>query len=199
MRIIGLLALATMLLLYPLSAHAQFLELFAKGSVSKNNTSDSEYQTTVSGSAGIAFTVIPRVRLEARYTNNTSVQNQLVVPVSGGSVTLNNIMTETSILSAGIDVDLLGDKYWVQPFIYVGAGYVTTSRSYYYFIDPTAQPNFVQEPKRNDLSGSLGAGIRVHIARAVALEFEVFAYGIDFQNPNPLTNAYGTAGLRIFL
>lgn len=41
--------------------------------------------------------------------------------------------------------------------------------------------------------------MRVHVAKALAIEFEVFAYGMDFQNPNPLTNAYGTVGVRLFL
>src|SRR5687767_11548441 len=121
MRILPIVSAALLLaLLVPLTAHAQLLEIFAKGSISKNNTSDDEYQTTVSGAAGVAITLIPRVRLEARYTNQTSLQNQLVVPVDTSNVTLNNILTETSIISVGIDVDLFGDKYWVRPFIYVG-------------------------------------------------------------------------------
>src|SRR6185437_11343508 len=109
-----------------------------------NNISDNEFETSVSGSAGIAVILIPRVRIEGRYTNATTMQNQLSAPVGATNVELDNIMTETSIVSLGIDVDLFGDKYWIQPFIYVGAGYSITSRSYYVVTDPTQPATYIR-------------------------------------------------------
>jgi hypothetical protein len=199
MRTLSLVALV--LLLLPLTARAQIFEFFAKGSFSKNNIDDAgdEYQTTVSATAGIAITLIPRVRIEGRYTNVTSIQNKLVAPVGSSNVILSSILTQTSILSLGMDVDLCGDKYAIQPYVYLGGGYDMTSRSYYVQADSTQPANYVHEPNDNQLSANLGAGLRIHVAQALALEVEAFAYGLNFNNPNPLVNVYGSAGIRIFL
>lgn len=186
-------------LLLPVAANAQIFEIFAKGSLSKNNISDTDYQLSVSGSAGLAVTLIPRVRIEGRYTNATSLQNRLVAPVGTGNVEIANMMTETSILSLGLDVDLFGDKYWMQPFIYIGAGYSLTARSYYVIVDPAQPAAYIREPSKNALSGNLGAGLRIRVAQMLSLEFEFFAYGLDLKNPNPLTNAYGSVGIRLFI
>jgi hypothetical protein len=144
-------------------------------------------------------TLIPRVRIEGRYTNVTSLQNKLVAPVGSSNVTLNSILTQTSILSLGMDVDLCGDRYAIQPYVYLGAGYDMTSRSYYVVTDPSQPANYVHEPNDNQLSANIGAGLRINLGRTLALEVEAFAYGLNFNNPNPLVNLYGSAGLRFFL
>lgn len=174
-------------------------ELFAKGSASKNNLSEDKYTISVSASTGIAITLIPRVRIEGRYTNTSSLQNKLEVRSNSLIGTLNDIKTQTTIYSVGIDLDLLGPKSALQPFIYLGAGYVETERSSYFVLDGSESSTYFKEPKQLGVSANVGAGVRVRIADAFALELELFGYGVDIHKPNPLLNLYATAGVRLFI
>src|SRR5690606_10336617 len=105
------------------------MEVFARGSVSKNYLSQTSYVVSISAATGVAFTLIPRIRLEARYTNASSLQNVLSIASFNGA--LYDVMTQTSIYSLGVDFDLMGPRSAFQPFIYVGAGYVRNERSFY--------------------------------------------------------------------
>ncbi len=189
-----------LLFLVPLvSAEASVLELFARGSVSKNFLTSSSYIVSVSGAAGIAFTLIPRIRLEGRYTNASSLQNQLSITSGSITGTLNDIMTQTAIYSVGIDFDLMGQKSAFQPFIYLGAGYVETSRSYYFLDSGGSTSVYLKDPTRTGLSANVGLGFRLRIVDAFALEAEAFAYAVDVNRPNPLINVFGSVGIRIFI
>lgn len=175
------------------------IEVFAKGSVSKNNISRDTYTTSVSASAGFALTIIPRIRFEARFTNVTSLQNKLEVVSTSIVGTLNDIKTQTVIYSLGLDIDILGKKSAFQPFIFIGAGYLQSERSYYFTLAGASNSNYQQEPKQRGVSGNLGVGFRLQIANAFAFEVEVFGYAVDIDKPNPLVNLYGTVGFRLFM
>jgi len=180
------------------NAHAG-LEFFGKGSVSKNfiDVDNSTVEVDVSG--GAAISLFTGFRLEARYTNVSALQNKLDV-ISGSLVgTLSNITTQTEIYSIGIDIDFLGEKSSFQPYIYVGAGYIQSSRSYYYTQAGATTATYFAEPAQNGISANGGAGFRIHLAKSLALEFELFAYGLDVDKPGPLINYFGSAGLRIFI
>ena len=181
------------------SARASSVELFAKGSASKNHISRDNYTVNVSIATGVGVTIVQGLRIEGRYTNNGSLQNRLDVNSGPASFILNDIKTSTTIYSLGFDLDLLGPKWMVQPFVYVGGGYVITERSYYVRPDEVTPAVFREEPKQTGISGNLGVGFRVRLAKSLAFEAELFAYGIDVHRPNPLVNLYGTIGIRIFL
>jgi len=176
----------------------QSLEVFAKGSVSKNYLAADKWTLTVSVATGLAIVLIPQIRLEARYTSIGSLQNRLDIVSTNVTAILNDIKTQTTIYSLGLDISILSDKHAFQPFIYVGAGYIVTERSYYVRPDEATTATLETEPQRTGVSGNLGAGFRVHFARSAAIEIEAFAYGIDIHKPNPLVNLYGTAGIRLF-
>lgn len=171
-------------------------EIFGKGSVSKNNLATDSSIISVSMTGGIAMNLLPWVRLEARYSDISSLQNKLDIANAGK---LTDIKTQTTIFSTGLDIEFLSEKSAFQPFIYLGAGYITTSRSYYFSPANGSAPIFYQEPNETGISGNAGAGMRLKIAKHIAIELEVFAYGIDIYKPNPLINYQGTAGLRIYL
>lgn len=175
------------------------MELFARGSVSKNFLSQTSYVLSVSAATGVAFTLIPRVRLEARYTNASSLQNLMSISSAGFSGALYDVMTQTSIYSLGLDFDLLGPQSSFQPFIYIGAGYVQTERSYYVLPTGASSSVYLKEPTQKGVSGNLGLGFRIRIASSFAFEVEAFAYAIDIDKPNPLVNIFGSAGVRLFL
>jgi hypothetical protein len=180
-------------------SHASVMELFARGSISKNFLTSTSYIISVSGATGIAFTLIPRIRLEGRYTNASSLQNQLSLTSGTVTGTLNDIMTQTSIYSVGVDFDLMGQRSAFQPFIYLGVGYVETSRSYY-FLDASGTASvYLKDPTRTGVSANVGLGFRLRVADAFALEAEAFAYGVDVHKPNPLINVFGSVGIRVFL
>jgi hypothetical protein len=181
------------------AAESSVLELFARGSISKNYFTATSYIVSVSGATGVAFTLIPRIRLEGRYTNSSSLQNQLTVSSGSISGTLNDIMTQTSIYSVGVDFDLLGQQSAFQPFIYLGAGYVVTERSYYFLDSGGTTSIFLKDPVQTGISANVGLGFRLRIANAIALEVEAFAYGVNVHLPRPLINVFGTAGIRIFI
>lgn len=190
---------AVLLLCLSLPASARAVEIFAKGSVSKNNISEDRYTTSVTATTGMAFTLLPRIRLEARYTNVSSLQNKLEVTTTTVIGTLNDIKTQTAIYSLGLDIDILGKKSAFQPFIFVGAGYIQTERSYYFTLAGDTDATFQEEPRQTGISGNLGLGFRLALASAFAFEVEVFAYGVDIDKPKPLVNLYGTVGFRLFL
>ncbi len=183
-----------------LCAHAQAgIELFGKGSVSKNyiDVDNSTLEVDVAG--GIAFTLFTGIRLEARYSNISAVQNKLDVVSSTLVGTLSNINTQTVIYSLGLDIDFLGDKSAFQPYVYVGAGYMETTRSYYYTAAGATTSTYFSEPNQAGISANAGAGFRIRLAKSLALEFEVFAYGLNVDQPGPLINYFGSAGLRVFI
>lgn len=180
-------------------SEAHFLEVFAKASASKNFIDKDSYSISVSGATGLAILLIPQIRIEGRYTVVSSLQNQLNVGSPSVIATLNDIKTETNIYSVGLDIDLLSDKYAIQPFVFLGAGYVESLRSYFVTLAGNSSATLINEPKTMGISANIGAGIRIRIAKAVAFEAEVYGYGIDPQKPDPLINLYGNVGIRIFM
>jgi hypothetical protein len=181
------------------SAHAASgMEVFAKGSVSKSYIERDSYTVSVSATAGIAVTILPRIRVEGRYTNISSLQNRLNIGSPTVVGTVSDMKTQTALYSLGIDIDILGDKAAVQPFIFVGIGYIVTERSYYYTPNG-GTANYFAEPMSKKISGNGGAGFRVRLARSVAFEIELFGYAMDVDQPGPLINLYGTAGIRIYM
>jgi hypothetical protein len=182
-------------------ARANVFEIFAKGSASKNYITDDEWQVSVSLSTGLAIILIPQLRIEGRYSNVSSLQNRLTETTSDGvTFTISDMKTTTTIYSVGLDLDIVSDKYSVQPFIYAGMGYIDTARSFY--LQSSSLPEavaFKEVPRKYGFSANLGGGLRVRIARTLSLELEAFAYGIDLKRPNPIVNWMGTAGIRIFI
>jgi hypothetical protein len=185
-----------LLLAFVISTPSFGWEIFGKGSVSKNNLATDSSVISVSMTGGLAINLLPWVRLEGRYSNISSLQNKLNVTNAG---LLTDIKTETTIFSAGLDVEFLSEKSAFQPFVYLGAGYITTTRSYYFTPAGGSSSVYYQEPNETGISGNGGLGMRLRIAKHIAIELEVFAYGIDIYKPNPLINYQGTAGLRIYL
>jgi hypothetical protein len=175
------------------------IEIFAKGSVSKNNISQDTNTISVSATTGFALTIIPRVRLEARFTNVSSLQNKLEIRGAAAVGTINDLKTQTTIYSLGLDIDILGKKSAFQPFIFVGAGYLRTERSYYFTLAGAADSTYQEEPRQTGISGNLGAGFRIQLASSFAFEVEVFGYATDIDKPNYLVNLYGTVGFRLFM
>lgn len=170
-------------------------EVFAKGSVSKNHVDSNNYILSLSAMTGIAVTIIPRVRIEGRFTNTSSMQNYLPIR---DVATLTDVMTETSIYSVGVDFDVLGNQSSFQPFVYVGVGYVESKRSYYVTLTGSTDAFYAQDPVQTGISGNLGAGFRVSVARAIAFEVEAFAYAVNIHKPDPLVNLFGSVGIRLF-
>jgi hypothetical protein len=180
-------------------SQANTLEVFAKASASKNYTDQNSYTLSVSGATGLAILLIPQVRIEGRYTVVSSLQNRLDVGSPSIIATLNDIKTETNIYSVGLDIDILNEKYAIQPFVFLGAGYIESNRSYY--VTPVGSPSatLVSEPTTQGISANVGAGIKIRIAKSISIELEAYGYGLDPQKPNPLVNLYGNAGIRIFI
>ncbi len=175
------------------------IELFGKGSVSKNFIDKDNSTLEVDVSGGAAISLFSGFRLEARYSNISSLQNKLDVMSSGLVGTLQNITTQTTIFSLGVDIDFLGEKSPFQPYIYVGAGYIQSTRSYYFTPAGATTATYFTEPNQSGISANGGAGFRVRLVKSLALEFELFAYGLNVNKPGPLINYFGSAGLRIFI
>lgn len=175
------------------------IDVFAKGSVSRSYVSQDKWTISVSAAAGLSFAISDPIRIEARYTNISSLQNKLEV-VSGSLLgTLTDIATETEIYSVGVDISFLGPRSKFQPFVFLGAGYLVTKRSYNFTDAGTSATTYYEEPVEKGVSGNVGLGFRWQIARRFAIEIEVFGYSTDIDKPNPLINLYGTAGVRVFL
>ena len=182
-----------------LSSQAHAIEFFGKGSVSKNYLAVDNSTMSVSMTGGVALQLFSAIRLEARYTNISSLQDKLDVVAGTQLVTLSAIKTQTTIYSIGVDISFLSEKSWFQPFIYVGAGYIETERSYYVSLNDGGDTPLITEPKQQGVSANGGIGFRLRIANHLAIEVEAFAYATDIQKKNPLINVYGTAGVRIFI
>ena len=176
------------------------IELFGKGSVSKNYVSAEKNTLSISVSGGLAIALFSGLRIEGRYSNISSLQNKLDI-VEGSTVvgTLEQIKTETVIYSLGLDIDFLGEKSWFQPYVYVGAGYIQTTRSYYFTPADLSSTTLFSDPTYKGISLNGGAGFRIRVARTLAFEIEVFGYAVDIQSPDRLINLYGTAGLRFYI
>lgn len=183
----------------PSLADASGFEIFAKGLAAKTYLDTDKWTTSVSASGGFGFALIPALRIEARYTNISSLQNKLALESTEVTVTLNDIKTETVIYSVGLDVDFLSEKSAFQPFIFVGVGYIETTRSYYYRVSEAEKASYLKEPLKHGVSGNFGLGFRLRLARTLAFEAELFGYGIDIHKPQPLINLNGTVGVRLFL
>ena len=181
------------------ASQAHTLELFAKASASKNYTDEDRYTISVSGGTGLALLIFSGVRIEGRYTVVSSLQNRLDVGSPSLIATLNDIKTETNIYSVGLDIDIVGEKYVVQPFVFLGAGYIVSNRSYYLTPVGSSSASLINEPETKGISANVGAGIRIRIAKTIAFEVEAYGYGLDPHKPNPLINIYGNAGIRIFM
>jgi hypothetical protein len=110
-------------------AKADVMEIFARGSISKNYIRVDNFTLNVTGAVGLAFLVIPRVRIEGRFTGISALQSKMDITIGATSGTLYDVKSETAIYSAGVDFDLLGPTAAFQPFFYVGGGYIETSRS----------------------------------------------------------------------
>ena len=184
-------------LFYPLQAKS--LEIFAKGTASKNYIASDSWEESISATAGLAFTLFSTVRFEARYTNSTSLQNNISVVGASAVGTLTNVLTESENLSGGLDIAFTGDKSVFQPFLYLGAGYIVSQRSYYFTPVGTTQSIYAGPTTQEGITGNLGAGFRLLVAHHLAIEIEAFGYAMDIDKPNPLINFSGSAGIRIFI
>ena len=172
------------------------IEIFSKGSVSKNHLSQDVWTVNLSITAGMAWSLLPGLRVEGRYTNISELQNRVDVP---STATLTDFKTETSIYSLGLDLNLLGESSDFQPFCFLGAGYIVTTRSYYYQIQGASSAVYNTEPPNARISGNFGLGFRFRVAKSLALEIEAYGYVIDMDKPTRLINYFGTAGIRIFM
>lgn len=188
---------------YAERAHALGFELFGKGSASKNNLSNSEYVVSMSGAAGIGINLFPQLRLEGRFTMISQNRNHMAFTATtdDGAVPLEltDIRTRSLIYSVNIDFDILSDKSPVQPFLVAGAGYSVTDSIYRIGIQGSGTTVDGQDPQRTSLTGIAGGGIRIRIVRSLALELEGLAYVLNPQNPAPMVDWLGTAGIRIFI
>ncbi|MCB0404206.1 MAG: autotransporter domain-containing protein [Bdellovibrionales bacterium] len=181
------------------SVCASGADIFARGSISRNSIDTDKWKISVSAIGGLAFKVSEQIRIEARYTNISSLQNKLDI-TSGGTVgTLTDILTETEIYSLGVDIELTGKNSRFKPFIYLGAGYVITKQTYDFTPAGSSVSTPFAEAEQKGVSGNLGLGVRWQIAKRLAIELEGFAYGTDFDKPQPLFNIYASAGLRFIL
>jgi len=188
-----------MLLLMPALARGEAVEVFAKGSLSRNFISRDSWTISVSATTGIGMALFPGVKIEGRYTNISSLQNTLQVPLTNTTVTLTDMKTQTVIYSAGLDISPFGESSPFQPFLFVGMGYIETERSYYLSETGSTVATYAKEPKQLGVTGNLGLGFRVRLARSLAFEVEAFAYGMNINKPSPLVDLYSTVGIRLFL
>lgn len=176
------------------AAQATAFEIFARGSISKNSINENSYVVSLNAATGVAFTLLPQIRLEARYTNNTSLQNYMALQ----SGAIHDLRNQTSIYSVGVDLDIMGPQSTFRPFIYVGVGYVRTERNYYFLETGETEYLFFTEPVQTGISINAGAGFNLKISDVIALELEAFAYAIDAHTNHPLINMLGSAGIRLY-
>ena len=181
------------------SGVAHGMEFFAKGAYSKTYNSSDSFTTRITATAGTAIKIFPRLRVDVRYTNISSLQNRLNIVTTTAVGTISDLKTVTEIASVGIDINILGDKSRFQPFILVGAGYIVDERSYFFNLSGETDAVFIQEPKSTEVTGNVGAGFKIILTSSMAFEVEVFAYGLDIDKPNPRVNIYGNVGIRFFL
>lgn len=183
------------LLASPAVGHA--IEVFAKGSYSKNYFDEARWEERISGSTGIGFSLFKGLRIEGRYTYIHNLENHMEVNIESiGLTTLANLKTQTVIYSVGVDIDLAGSRSSLQPFIFFGVG-VLENVSSYTVVSPISQD--ITERKRQRLSGNFGLGFRWAIGKTMALELEGMGYATDVDKPKPIINSHVTVGIRLFI
>lgn len=180
-------------------SQASAVELFVKGTASKSFLSSDEFVASASGAAGLAINLLPRVRLEGRYTFVTSQRNKMDLTIDSTNLTLSNITTQTNVYSLALEVDVLSDRSAFQPYVALGAGYLSKDRSYSIAQTGSSTSQSVTEPRWLGISANAGLGFKIRLARQVALEFEVFGYGIDVYKPNAQVDWDAKTGLRLIL
>jgi hypothetical protein len=161
-----------------------FLDFFGKASYSRSHDSPESYSQTISGATGIGIRLFPQMRIEGRYTIIKNFQNQ---PATLLGIT--DLTTQTNIYSVSLDWDIVSEKYPVQPYLLLGAGYLQTYRTYSY-------PGGAEKSERHGVSANGGAGIRIHLGRQFLFEIEGFAYVADPGKTEQLIDVYGNVGLR---
>lgn len=173
---------------------AHSAEVFAKGNVSKSFVSSSgdSWVFTVAGSTGIAFLLFPQVRVEGRFMVRYSEQNKMTD--STNSPLWSDITTQTNIYSAGLDIDILSDKHAIQPFIYIGGGYIESMSNFTYVANGERYTSKKYGPSANG-----GLGFRVKLGKSVGFEVEAFGYAQDIHKKNPLIDWTGSVGIRFYL
>lgn len=180
----------------PLVRYAQAVEVFAKGSYSKNYLDEIRWEERISGSTGIGFSIFKGFRIEGRYTYIHNLENQMLVTYKGTEYTLVNLKTQTVIYSVGVDIDLAGSRSPFQPFLFCGVGVLETASSY--TVSKPSVEDFT-ERKRQRLSGNFGLGFRWALGKSMALELEAIGYVTDLDQSKPIINTHATAGIRLFI
>lgn len=170
-------------------------EIFGKAAYYRNNLGVNQYSQTISGATGIAIILIPQIRLEGRYTVQNQYQNRLTLSASD---VLTNFRVQTAIYSVGLDISLAGQRSTFVPFIFCGAGFAESVRTWDYTNTVLGQTTPGTD-KRTGLAGQMGLGIRWRIAKSAAIEIEANAYSIDFYKPGALVDMNGNAGIRLYL
>lgn len=171
------------------------IEVFGKAAYSKTNLTSTQFTQTVSGATGLAVILIPQVRLEGRYTLQNQYQNKLSLSASD---ILTNFKVQTTIYSVGLDISLAGQRSTFVPFIFCGAGFAESVRTWDY-TNTIAGITTPGTDKRTGLAGQAGLGIRWRVAKSAAIEIEANAYSIDFYKPGALIDISGNAGIRFYL
>lgn len=170
-------------------------EVFGKGTYSKNNLAVNQYSQTIAGATGIAIILIPQIRLEGRYTLQNQYQNQLILSSTDA---LTNFKVQTTIYSLGLDISLAGQRASFVPFVFCGAGYAESIRTWDY-TNLTLGATTPGTDKRTGLAGQVGFGVRWRLAKSAAIELEANAYSIDFYKPGALVDMNGNVGIRFYL
>jgi len=192
---IGLLFLVVVVLLGRNSYAGPDFEVFGKAAYSRNNLGVSQYSQTISGAVGLAIILIPQVRLEGRYTSQNQYQNRLGLSPTD---VLTNFKVQTAIYSVGLDISLAGQRASFVPFVFCGAGFAESLRTWDY-TNTTLGQTTPGTDKRTGLAGQMGLGVRWRLAKSAAIEVEATAYSIDFYKPGALVDIYGNAGIRFYL
>lgn len=182
--------------LFSVVAHANpAFEVFGKAAYYRTNLGVQQYTQTISGATGIAIILIPQIRLEGRYTLQNQYQNKLTLSASD---VLTNFKVQTTIYSMGLDISLANQKATFVPFIFCGAGYAETIRTWDY-TNTLGGGTTPGTDRRTGLAGQVGLGVRWRVAKSAAIELEANAYSIDFYKPGALVDVNGNAGIRFYL
>ncbi len=170
------------------------VELFAKGSYSKNTLSADVFLQNATVTTGLALGLGSVIRLEARFALIESYQNRLdVTSSSGEQFIVTSIHTQTKNYTLGVDIDFLSDKSPFRPFVFIGAGYVESERTY------SVSGEFRRDGKVIGMSANGGLGFKIMVARSIAFETEGLAVATNVTKPNPLIDYYLTLGIRVYL
>ncbi len=173
-------------------------EVFGKGSFAKSTLEPGVYNIQLSGTAGFAISLDTQLRLEFRYTEIGSYQNSLTVNGSTTTGALSNWSMNTSMYSFGMHIDFFGPQAVLEPYIYLGAGYVNETQTYGFV--PTGSTSMYQTtvPTESGVSANVGAGFQLRVMHFFALECELYSYAVGVTEPNPILNYLATVGGRIF-